>query len=973
MSSAIGRLQAALANVTNEVTVAAANLNFDFTLVKYEVPREYEPIGKMMSSSRKQKAENGPAHVTARRLAALFDGVCPPSPALVKAYGTRASEIAQQATDKQPKEHYSSIFAQYAGVDATSMWASATSSNAADGGAVNIHLLACLIASAFEESHAISIWSELVDKRRAEIATRVQNEEPVQFALAAAAAQAEIPRQQLAEWDSSARSWLQTADSVKTQEKKQYDQILDKIDITANPSKDLYENVTGVWKTATEAMNNLVLGFPQEVQDGATVIGLKAWHLFPDTHFFGGESGHVEFNDPLIPRTGILSLGCSGSSNSSSSGVRWSLSLAHLKFYGDAVKVDGLVKSDPSLMTVEEFHLVILGAIFRLWRIGPSDEPEAIRLLDILITTLPARPVRVPQDSCHRLLHTAIALYRLNRPESRKFLSLGRNRLQFGPRIADNPHPDVRGVPRDDDSIRPYFGLLNHRVLIQSIKTPGARVQALLGMCRKDRRFLCENGALIRYSDNRETKVILLASDENPIPNMHVPVSDAVCMTWQDPDKLKPMFSALGGYTAPVSVSELLKSTNRARERFHDFFSGFEGDTVRISPTEAFAEEVVSQVNHFTFAGNQYRLFFGYHGSAAIYVPLKTSYFSCAPSALSDEFLRTLSKDMLAPAEKLVSTMRNDELYRWLSSNEYALSYVRGVPGPIIDVGVLRDRCAFPHWENMTLERPDHQSLFRVFSALAYYLSPQHSEHNSHHSAELEGVCGLSYNDSIYVPTMYLQDPSKLARNKYDDNFRITRILGNIGLPGLVQFTPVAQPIMPPSDVSWRFVDEYTFDGNSVDYFGGTSMHLNLTEWADTISSMTTQGYRDAPSIRKESFVSIRYRGDWVSDVNLDVIRRPYVRLMPEQSPCDHQNNDPKPKAYMRAIRSWGELREVRSGVSVVQAHGNWLARLAVTAYLAERHNPRSEEFGFATITLVPDKVCWACVEPVGNTEFFIY
>lgn len=56
---ALGKIQAALASATNEVTVAAANLNFDFSLMKFEAPSEYKPLSNILTSRRKTEAEGG--------------------------------------------------------------------------------------------------------------------------------------------------------------------------------------------------------------------------------------------------------------------------------------------------------------------------------------------------------------------------------------------------------------------------------------------------------------------------------------------------------------------------------------------------------------------------------------------------------------------------------------------------------------------------------------------------------------------------------------------------------------------------------------------------------------------------------------------------------------------------------------------------------------------------------------------------
>ncbi|KAK8076537.1 hypothetical protein PG994_003809 [Apiospora phragmitis] len=222
----IAKLQASLARATNEVTVAVANINFDFCLVKYEAPKEYHPLGELLSTNRKESAEHGKSHVTARRLAALFEGVCPDTPQLIKAYGERVSEISKQATANEHKRFSSSVFGSYTGVDATSIWAAATSSQSAKTGAIHVHLLACMLASIFSSAEATSIWMELIEERKKAVTQDWDRNESIPFAVAAAAVQQGIARTQLAEWDASARAWLQTADSVMAAKQTQLRLIL---------------------------------------------------------------------------------------------------------------------------------------------------------------------------------------------------------------------------------------------------------------------------------------------------------------------------------------------------------------------------------------------------------------------------------------------------------------------------------------------------------------------------------------------------------------------------------------------------------------------------------------------------------------------------------------------------------------------------------------------------------------------------
>ncbi|CAI6092054.1 unnamed protein product [Clonostachys chloroleuca] len=275
MSTSLGRLQAALAAATNEVTVAAANINFDFTLVKYEAPKEFKPLGELLASKRKDEAENGRSHITARRLGALFGDVCPETPNLIKAYGTRVAEVSKQAMDNEPREYRNTIFSAYAGVDGTSIWAAATSSKTA----IHVHMLACMLAEFWDPPEAVSIWDELVAERRRDIAARLEQGEPMHFGLAAAAAQQDISRQDLAAWDASARAWIQTARAAMRVKYTQLNLILKNIDTLVHEKTTVFSGVTEAWRLSLETMEKLVSGIPQEVRIGAAILDLVGMYF----------------------------------------------------------------------------------------------------------------------------------------------------------------------------------------------------------------------------------------------------------------------------------------------------------------------------------------------------------------------------------------------------------------------------------------------------------------------------------------------------------------------------------------------------------------------------------------------------------------------------------------------------------------------------------------------------------------------
>jgi hypothetical protein len=178
----VSKITAALASATNEVTLAAANLNFDFSLVKVAAPKEFAEIGSALSERRRDDAENGPSHITARKLGALFEGLIPSTQNLIRQYGLRASEISASPIINSKGSAKDGLFASQVGLDGTGLWAAATSGTAA----ISVHLLACMLARIWSGPEATSIWVQIVQDRRKEIEKTLDNDAVHYKTLAAA-------------------------------------------------------------------------------------------------------------------------------------------------------------------------------------------------------------------------------------------------------------------------------------------------------------------------------------------------------------------------------------------------------------------------------------------------------------------------------------------------------------------------------------------------------------------------------------------------------------------------------------------------------------------------------------------------------------------------------------------------------------------------------------------------------------------
>ncbi|KAM0466468.1 hypothetical protein ACHAP7_012221, partial [Fusarium lateritium] len=380
----ISKFNTAFLSMPNELTVAAANFNLDFSLMKVEAPKEFHGVRDALSSHRRDEAEEGQPHTTARKLGALFEAIIPAVPDLIQAYGKRASSISSQATAETQAKPNIDLFAAQAGIDGTAIWAAATSGQAALG----VHLLACMLARIWKSHEAISLWVELVERRKTDIIDTYNNNNIIETAAIMASKQT-FTRQQLAQWDSSARSWLQTADVNRRVQQTQLMLIVNNVRLPVNSVKDPYESVIQAWKSAMGAMNNLVCGIPQQVQNGAILLAMSSWHLYPDMEVLVNQIAKIDQNDELM-NGGLVTISAHGA-NREKEGVFWSLPLSRMRFYSPAVVANRHISLGTSRITMDELWTVVLGVVVSQWEQACPDIDRCFKFI-IFLSDLVNKP-----------------------------------------------------------------------------------------------------------------------------------------------------------------------------------------------------------------------------------------------------------------------------------------------------------------------------------------------------------------------------------------------------------------------------------------------------------------------------------------------------------------------------------------------------------------------------------------------------
>ena len=368
----VSKIAASVLSATNDNTLALGSLKLDFSLIKYEAPVEFSGLGAALSSRRRTDAEDGLHHKTARRLAALFEQLIPSTPKLITAYGLRSSEIIQTPGVNPKGSSKHGPFASFVGADGTAMWAAATSGVPALG----VYLLACLLARAWDAKEAISIWVELVEHRRRAIQEEFRSNHAVSESSLNSVRQ-DISRDDLARWDASARAWLLSADQAKVKEQTQLMLVLKNCQLPFSGGASTYTKVIQSWQQSLSSLEDLLCGKPQEISSRSIPLAFSAWHLYPNLIVLGSEVRNVTFHDPLVDQRGVGTIALQPRSPTANQGTVWSLTLSHLRYYGDPVTVQS--KPDFSRVTIHELHIIALGGILSTWDIGKREILPALQ------------------------------------------------------------------------------------------------------------------------------------------------------------------------------------------------------------------------------------------------------------------------------------------------------------------------------------------------------------------------------------------------------------------------------------------------------------------------------------------------------------------------------------------------------------------------------------------------------------------
>ncbi|KAK8070087.1 hypothetical protein PG994_006703 [Apiospora phragmitis] len=142
--------------------------------------------------------------------------------------------------------------------------------------------------------------------------------------------------------------------------------IVRNVSLPVNTHPKLFQNVLQTWKSAMMAVDNLIIGMPQSVENASVLLGISSWHLYPDMLVLQKAPKTVTQHDPLVSPAGILTIGLQ-MQRANKDGVYWSLPLGHLRYYGPPVPTASNLGIREDRVSISELVQVAFGCITRGW------------------------------------------------------------------------------------------------------------------------------------------------------------------------------------------------------------------------------------------------------------------------------------------------------------------------------------------------------------------------------------------------------------------------------------------------------------------------------------------------------------------------------------------------------------------------------------------------------------------------------
>jgi hypothetical protein len=743
------------------------------------------------------------------------------------------------------------------------------------------------------------------------------------------------------------RAWLQSADEAKKVEQTQFRLLVDNVSLPVSQhTGDTHEAIIEAWSKAMLALDSLIKGAPQQIDNGAVLLGLRSWHLYPDI-LLADTNKLVIQGDTLINPGGVITIGLR-SRGDDGRGVFWSLPLSHARYYGAPVMATRHAGVKESQVSFDEFMFVVLGSVMSRWSLDDLALDDGIGLIRTIARAACSKDGTYEDDrrfdfdstqqttSWLYTLETAAAQFERSKGVTRQHMT---RLISFGQRrcsrlLTRESRNDVAG----GWEMYNVFDLTSFPTLLRRFQKDGS--------WDVDRRLSLLRAWATRELDSEVTARAIIRYRKFEF----AAVTYTVVQTSQTRYKRQK-----------TGMTEHAKSTEAAQMPLHWMDKPFElqGDFI---PEKLQHEDVVWIPPRPGLEPEQYFFLCGDVSSAAIYLPLDSNPRIKAkrnkmtiPQLMRCISEGDISEDDIRTAFYFTTQRQMGNPYLMsLSAISAAQKVYAQLTGARVDLQVTNQPlCETMWWAELRSRKC--RPLHAIFSCIAYFETGTCDVDPEDMYDHIFAVC---HANSIFVTSHLLNDPLEPV-----GDMAIERITGNVGKPGLAFLTRPPNPMTRKLDYSsWRMVNHEPFDGKAEDNFQGTSLHLHFTGYELPLA-LGVGGGRDFPACFLEAAVRVYDRGEWVAD--LDVLNALKTWKTVPRKPCEHltgivEAKDASAIPSLVSIDSWLELLDPPIQNAIVRANGNSVARLAAAA-LAIRQFPK--------VIVLSSHLCWTCQRAEIETE----
>lgn len=711
------------------------------------------------------------------------------------------------------------------------------------------------------------------------------------------------------------RAWLQTADTAKMRPQTQLRLLIDNMSLPVSSKAIVLESVLEAWKKALQALECLIKGEALQINDGAILLGLSAWHIYPDI-VLAGTNEYIKQGDELVHPGGIVTLGLINR-RGDDGGMFWSLPLAHARYYGGVEITKRHAGVRESQVSFEEFMFVVLGSILSGWDANDLDLSAQLGLIQDIGKAVrddipDARPQSVREmDSVLTYLSSLVSQYTkakdVYKQQITRLISFGRRRCsEF---LAPRPFQPL-----------PAFGLVNFTTLMGTFSEDNEdSVKFLRSWAKREMPSDFTSCAVIRYRTGNYTLFKYTnVDDQEPHP------------------KKKPRTNAVGNTSSATETSHLhwiedIDVKKRQEDRTGEVL-------LPPGPGEK---------------PRRYIFFCGDSDLAAIYFPadrkvpeIPRKNCMSVPQLISCIQHENLTLPQIAIAlRRMASSLTYEAYIDSLRAIGRAESIYSKLPGAKVDLQVTSTRISEAKWWK-EIKSQQACTLPAIFSCIAYF---EIGIFDANPETIGEHTFALCHGTSIFVANSLLTDPIDEA-----SIIPVKRIVGNIGKPGLAFLTSPSTPEIRKVDYSsWHAVSHLPFDGAAQNNFPATSFHLSFTGY-EYAMDLNRQSGRDAPAHLVETAIAVYDKGNWVADLDIIKASRSWVKVA--RWDCQHSDEEKADVSSLGptvSVDCWEELLDPPVENAVVRSHENWAARLATAALAVQ--------IGLHVMILPPTQ-CWMCL-----------